>query len=154
MKIKNNKNLLAAAAILVAFLIIVWFSDSIHGGEKTYEIRPEIAIPEYRTDAARAIDAYERMMDRFMDMTERNFMDVNTDTRRIAEKLNSIDCKLAELCTRTAKIEKMLAVQKSKKSSVMLKAKIHQPTEKTCSQKKHDLLNSTKSQATTSPPQE
>ena len=63
---RTNRNLLIVAAVVICSVLSVWFSTSIQGGSKTYEIRPQIAIPEYRTDAARAIDSYERMMELYM----------------------------------------------------------------------------------------
>ena len=48
----------------------VLFASSYSESSKVYEIHPEITVPEYKTDATRAIEAYERMMDRYMGMTE------------------------------------------------------------------------------------
>jgi len=110
---KTNRNLLAVAAGLVACLVVVWFSTSIQGVEKTYEVQPQITIPEYRTDAARAIDAYERLMERYMDLTERNLIGIRMDLKRAVEKLDSIDDKLIKLSTRMAQIEKALGIGQS-----------------------------------------
>jgi len=112
---RTNRNLLAVAAGLIACLIVVWFSTSIRGSERTYEIQPQIRMPEYRTDTARAIDAYERVMDRFMSLTEKNLTSINTDVKDIAKKLALIDCKLTDLSTRMARIEKALGIQQSVK---------------------------------------
>jgi len=90
--------------------MVVWFSRSIQGGQKTYEVRPQITIPEYRTDAARAIDAYERLMERYMDLTERNLVRIQTNLGSVVRKLDSIDSKLSELSARMARIEKALGV--------------------------------------------
>ena len=106
-----NKNLLALAAAVIFCTIVVWFSTSIQGDTKTYEVRPEIGIPEYRTDAARAIDAYERLMERYMDLTERSLLRVAGDVRDVMKKLDSIDDKLTGLCARTARIEKALGIE-------------------------------------------
>jgi hypothetical protein len=106
---KKSKHSLAVAAGLVVCLIVVWFAGSIQG--KSYEVKPEISLPEYRTDAARAIDAYERLMDRFMNLTERSLRGINTDVRGITEQLVSIDRKLSELSTRMARIEKALGIE-------------------------------------------
>ena len=111
---KTNKNLLAVAAGLVCCVMVVWFSRSIQGGEKSYEIQPRITIPEYRTDAARAIDAYERLMERYMDMTERNLTGIGTNIRGVVKKLDSIDAKLTKLSARMARIEKALGIEQPK----------------------------------------
>ena len=115
MKTKETKNLLAAGAILIACLIGVWLAGSIQGREKCYDVKPEITLPEYRTDTARAIDAYERMMDRLINLTERNLTGINTDVKDIAKKLVLIDCKLTELSTRMARIEKALGIEQVEK---------------------------------------
>jgi len=109
-----NKNLLALAAAVVCCTIVVWFSTSIQGNPKTYEVRPQVSIPEYRTDAARAIDAYERLMERYMDLTERSLLRVAGDVRDVMKKLDSIDHKLTVLCARTAKIEEALGIEQPK----------------------------------------
>ncbi len=115
MKTKESKNLLAAGAILIACLIVVWLAGPIQGSKKSYDVKPEITLPEYRTDTARAIDAYERVMDRFMDLNERSLTGINTDVKDIAKKLVLIDCKLTELSTRIARIEKALGIEQVEK---------------------------------------
>ena len=112
---RTKKNLLAVAAGLIVCVVVVWFSTSIQGSERTYEVRPEIAIPEYRTDAARAIDAYERLMERYMDLTERNLTGIGTDIRGVVKRLDSIDAKLAKLSVRMARIEKALGIEHPKR---------------------------------------
>ena len=92
---------------LLACAGLAWLSTSIQGSEKTYEIEPYI-IPEYRTDAARAIDAYEHLMERQMNLTERNLANLNAELKNITEKLASIDNKLTELSIRMTNIEKKL----------------------------------------------
>ena len=108
---RTNKNLLAVAAAVVCCAIVIWFSTSIRGSQKTYEVQPHITIPEYRTDAARAIDAYERLMERYMDLTEMNLFRVGTDVQCVVKKLDSIDYKLTELCARIVRIEKALGIE-------------------------------------------
>ncbi len=110
----RSKNLLAVAAGLAACIMVVWFSKSIQGGQKTYEVHPQITIPEYRTDAARAIDAYERLMERYMDLTERNLVRIQTNLGSVVRKLDSIDRKLTELSARMARIEKALGTGEPK----------------------------------------
>ena len=107
---KAGGNLLAVAAIAVCCLV-VWFCASIKGSPKTYEVQPWITVPEYRTEAARAMDAYERLMDRYVDLTERSLFNVSTDVREVLKKLDGVDQKLIELCTRIARIEKTLGIE-------------------------------------------
>ena len=110
----KNKNLLAVGAAVICCITMVWFSTSIQGDSKTYELRPQIAIPEYRTDAVRAIDAYERLMERYMDLTERNSIRIGADLKEIVKKLNSIDDKLTKLSARIARIKKTFGISQPK----------------------------------------
>ncbi|HIJ52523.1 MAG TPA: hypothetical protein HPP66_05140 [Planctomycetes bacterium] len=110
----RSKNLLAVAAGLAACVLVVLSSKSIQGGQKKYELRPQVTIPEYRTDAARAIDAYERLMNRYMGLTERNLIRIETNLGNIVKKLDSIDRRLTELSARMTRIEKALGAGQAK----------------------------------------
>ena len=125
----RSKKLLAVAAGLVACVLVVWSSESIQGDQEIYEVRPQISIPEYRTDAARAIDAYERLMERYMGMTERNLIGIETSLGSIVRKLDSIDRKLTELSARLAKIEKALGTDRPK-PPVKKKPQLEPPVKK------------------------
>jgi len=114
---------LVVGAGFAACVIMVWFCTSSQGSEKTYEVRPYITLPEYRTDTARAIDAYERVMERFMTLAEKNLGRIDTDVQGITKKLNSIDRKLTELSTRMAGIEKALGIERPKKAGEKCRAK-------------------------------
>ncbi len=110
----TNKNLLAVGVVVVCCITVVWFSTSIQGGLKTYELRPQISLPEYKTDAVRAIDASERLMERYMDLTERNSTMIGTDIKEVMKKLDSINDKLTELSARIARIEKTFGIEQPK----------------------------------------
>jgi len=110
----TNKNLLAVGAVVVCCITVVWFSTSIQGVPKTYELRPQISIPEYRSDAVRAIDAYERLMERYMDLTERNSTRIGADLKEVMKKLDSINNKLTELSAGIARIEKTFGIEQPK----------------------------------------
>ena len=108
---KKNKSLLAIASVVVCCVIAVWFSTSIQGSQTTYELQPQIAIPEHKTDIVRVIDAYERLMERYLDLIERNSALVGVDIRNIAVRLDSIDGRLAELSDRAERIEEALGIK-------------------------------------------
>jgi hypothetical protein len=112
---KTRKNLLVVTAGLACCIVVVWLSTLSEGGEKTYELRPEVMLPEYRTDTARAIDAYERLMERYMDLTEMNMVRIGMDVQAFGRKLDSIDSKLVELLTRISRIERALGIEEPKK---------------------------------------
>jgi hypothetical protein len=110
-----SKNVLAVAAAVVICVVAVWFSTSIQGSQKTYELEPRLTIPTYKTDVARVVDAYERLMERYMDLTDRNLAGISTELKAAAKKLDSIDSKLTELSTRTVRIEKALGIEQTTK---------------------------------------
>ncbi|MHC4640047.1 MAG: hypothetical protein ACYS32_00280 [Planctomycetota bacterium] len=110
----RTRSLLTVATGVVVCLIVIWLSKTIQGGEKTYEIQPHITIPEYRPDAARAIGAYERLMDRYMGMTERNLIRIEREMGSAIRKLDSIDSKLRDLSARMARIEKAVGTGAAK----------------------------------------
>ncbi len=108
---KNLVRLWRIVAAIACCLIVIWLSTSIEGSQKTYEVEPQITNLQYRTDAARAIDAYERLMERYMSLTERNLFSLGTDIRDVIRKMDSIDDKLTQLCTRIARLEKALGIE-------------------------------------------
>ena len=111
---KTNRNTLAILVVIIVCSVLVWLSASIEGSQKTYEIHPNIAMPEYKTDLARVMDAYERLMERYLDLTERNQSMVGADLKYVVTTLDSIDGRLAEFSARIARIETALGIEQSK----------------------------------------
>ena len=112
---KRNKTLWAGAAVIICIVIAIVFSGSLQGGQNTYEVRPNLSIPEYKTDTVRAIEAYERLMDRYMDLTGSHITTSGMDLRNIVTRLDSIDARLTELDSRLMKIEQVLVTDKANK---------------------------------------
>jgi len=110
----TNKNLLAAAALVVCCITVIWFSSITQGTTTTYEVRPRISLPEYKTDTVQAIDAYERVMERYMNMTERSSTRIDSDLKEVIKKLDSINDKLTKLSFRIARIEKTFGIEEFK----------------------------------------
>jgi len=113
---KTNRNTLAVLVVIIACSVLVWLSASIEGSQKTYEIQPHLTIPEYKTDLARVMDSYERLMERYMDLTQQNQSMVGTDLKYVVTTLDSIDGRLAELSARIARIETALGIEQPKSS--------------------------------------
>ena len=120
MRMDTNKRLWVVIVGVVVGFVLIWLSTSTHGGEKTYEINTH-TLPEYRSDTARAIDAYERMMHLFMNMTDRNFGKVGADVKEISSKLDAIDNKLTQLSLRIAGIETALNIDQNPPKTVSAK---------------------------------
>jgi len=109
---RTKKRLLAVIAAVVGCFVVVWLSTSIQGGQKTYELEPRLSIPEYRTDTVRIMDAYERLMERYMALTESNSSMTGMDIKTALTKLDSIDARLTELSARMMRIEAALGIKK------------------------------------------
>jgi hypothetical protein len=107
---KQNKYLPAMGAVTVVCLIAAAVSTAIPGNGKKYDIDTVVDIPGYQTDAARAIDAYERMMDRYMDLSEKLLSKMSGDSQTVSTKLDSLDSRLADISTRLARIEGALGI--------------------------------------------
>ncbi len=108
---KSTRRYYVVVTVVLLVTAALWLSTSVAQTRKRYEIETQVyATPEYRTDATRAIDAYERVMERYMDSSERNFVGLATDLRAIAIQLNALDAKLTKLDTRMDRIERHLGV--------------------------------------------
>ena len=115
---KTNKSTLAILVAIIVCSVLVWLSASIEGSQKTYEIHPNIAMPGHKTDLARVMDAYERLMERYMDLTQQNQSIVGADLKYVVTTLDSIDGRLAEFSARIARIETALGIEKPKSPSI------------------------------------
>ena len=105
--------LFLAGAVLTCVLAAAWSLTPVQGEQRTYEVQPQINLPEYGTDIVLAIDAYERLMDRYMGMTERVFAKIDTDVHDVSKKLDSINYELTRLTDRIEGIENALKMRRS-----------------------------------------
>ena len=118
---KRNRYLLVTGAVVLVCLIAAAVSTAIPDNGKKYEIDTVVDVPGYKTDAARAIDAYERLMDKYMDLSEKIVLKIGGDSQAVSTKLDSLDSRLADISTRLARIEKALGVDPN--SEVITKQK-------------------------------
>ena len=111
---RTKKNLLAVAAVLIACGGAIWFSTSIQGGEITYEIHPEVAVPYGYTptiDTHRLIDLVERLTAQNQQAIQERLSKLNKNLKGAVKKLDAIHAGLAELSERMARIEKALGIE-------------------------------------------
>jgi hypothetical protein len=123
---KTPKGALKAAVVVLCLCGgIVWVGSRTDAADKVYEIRPEATLGAYRSDSTRMMDAYERLMDRYMSLVEGNLSNMGTDVGEVIKKLNSIERKIDNLGTRIGRIEKALNIPppKPKKKAASQKSK-------------------------------
>lgn len=108
---KSKRRFYIVLATVVLIMVVFWLSTSIGQSRRRYEVEAQVySTPEYRTDTTRAIEAYERVMERYMDVTERNFTEVSGDIRTVVAMLDAIDTKLTRLDMRLERIERHLGI--------------------------------------------
>jgi hypothetical protein len=108
---KARRSLFALLVGLGCCAVLAGLSTSTAGRDVIYEVRPQIDVPQYPSHATSTIDAYERLMDRYMDLTGSNLARVGTDMQSVINKLDSIDRKLTRLSARMGRIEKALGLK-------------------------------------------
>ena len=103
----NRKRRLYTAAMIV----VLSLSTSIGQGRRSYEVETQVySVPGYQSDASRAITAYERLMERHMDLTERTLNAIAVDMQAIAARLEAVDAGMTQLDLRLARIERHLGI--------------------------------------------
>lgn len=116
MKTKKKTGLLAICVFFVVCLSAMCLSTSQHGGEKRYEVRPEITLPESQTDVSRVIDAYERLINNYIKPTEDSLINIRSEVRDVSQRLDSIEDKISELSAQLERIEKKLGIEQPPKA--------------------------------------
>lgn len=108
--ISSNRIYRIVVAVVVG-LVVLGLSTSIGRDRKNYEVETQVyGVPVAQSDAARAIDAYERVMDRHMDLMERNLTEFAADLKVLTVKVDAVDAKLTQLDQRLARIERHLGI--------------------------------------------
>ena len=131
MKTMQNRKLVATLLVVVVSLAVISFVTSIQAAQKKYELRPDISIPYPRTEASRVVDSYERMIERFMEMTDRNLSGVGSDVKSVQKELSLMNIRLLDISMRIEAIEKTLAAgtsgKKAEKKSDIKESKVPIP---------------------------
>ena len=122
---KAKKNLFGIGLFVLCVVMLAGGAMSLFGEEgKTYEIHPEIAVGPYQSETIRIMNAYERLMDRYMNLVEVNLQEMSRGNQVTVKKLESIEVKLDALGMRMGRIEKALGIEPAKTTPV-------QPTTRT-----------------------
>jgi peptidoglycan hydrolase CwlO-like protein len=91
--------------ILTLFVSIVCFAPTAEKN-KTYEIETA-TMGEYKTDASRAIEAYERLMDKYMSLNETYLANMSKEISVLSAKVDGINQQLAQISEKLDRIQEM-----------------------------------------------
>lgn len=73
----RKRNLLIITAALTLCLTVTWFTTSIHGTETIRNPHPDPLVSQNQIDTARMVEAYEKLMERYIDITENQISDLS-----------------------------------------------------------------------------
>ncbi|MBP7049998.1 MAG: hypothetical protein KBE65_03195 [Phycisphaerae bacterium] len=108
---KRSHMVYRIAGGIVVFVIVLGWSASPGRDRKTYEVETRVySVDQTPSDATRAINANERLMERYMDMTERQFTDLAADLKVLAVKIDAVDARLTQMDQRLERIERHLGI--------------------------------------------
>jgi len=108
---KRSRTVYRIAGGIVVCMILLGLSTTTGRDRSGYEVEAHVyGVAPAQSDAARAINANERLMERYMDMTERQLFDLAGEIKVLTLKIDSVDAKLTQLDQRLARIEKRLGV--------------------------------------------
>ena len=128
---KVKKNLFGTGLLALCVVMIAGGAMTLFGAEdKTYEIHPEIAMGPYQSETMHVMGAYERLMERYMNLVEGNLRDMSQGNQAALKKLESIEAKLDALSWRMSRIEKELGIEPPKTTPVRPKTRTTRPPNK------------------------
>jgi hypothetical protein len=107
---KQNRYLLVTGVVTVVCLIAAAVSTAIPDRRSNYGVDVTYNVPEYKTEAVQALEAYQNLMSRYMDLSEKLVLQMDGDCQTIFAKLDSLDSRLADISTRLTRIEKALGI--------------------------------------------
>jgi hypothetical protein len=108
---KRSHTVYRIAGGIAACMIVLGLSTSTGRDRRDYEVEARVyGVPPAQSDAARAINANERLMERYMDMTERHLIDLAADLKVLTVRIDAVDARLSQLDQRLARIERHLGV--------------------------------------------
>jgi transcription initiation factor IIF auxiliary subunit len=84
--IRNHKTLIGVGTVLIAGWITVSYA-----AERSVEI---YATPEYKSDTARMVEAYERLSTQYLSLVQQNLSQMNQTDQQILTKLAEIEKKI------------------------------------------------------------
>ncbi len=107
--ISQNMKKLAGVLACVALL---W---SLAGaqGNKTYRVHSQIPESVFKSDSVRALETYERMVDRVLELNRRQLDTADLNIKEVSKQLNRVEAKLDQLLNRSLVAEYALGIPRA-----------------------------------------
>lgn len=122
---KTRRNFAFLSIILLACAAFFWLAASF-GVEKEIEVQT-YSLPEYRSDTARAIDAYQQMINRMLDDNQQNWANLQQQLNTINAKLDRIQSDIDGISQKISRIEKKMGIEENPDENQPVPKELHQP---------------------------
>ncbi|MFA5422782.1 MAG: hypothetical protein WC374_02885 [Phycisphaerae bacterium] len=122
---KTRRNFAFLSVILLACAAFFWLATS-HGVEKEIEVQT-YSLPEYRSDTARAIDAYQQMINRMLDDNQQNWANLQQQLNTINAKLDKIQGDIDGISRQIGRIEEKMGIEDKPEENQPSPGELQQP---------------------------
>ena len=93
----QTRTTLFTVVVALFILVTAMGGPEVLDAQSRVEVRPTVTTPQYQSDAARAISAYERLMERYMNLTEANLIGMQVENRDMAHRMMQLEATLARI---------------------------------------------------------
>ncbi len=105
----TTQNIKKLAGVL-GCVVLLWSLTGAQGARKTYEIHSQIPESVFKSDSARALDTYERIVDRALDLNRRQLDMMDQNIREMSKQLTRVESKLDRLLNSSLSTERALDI--------------------------------------------
>ncbi len=114
--------------VILGCVVLLWALTGAQGAKgKTYEIHPQIPESVFKSDSVKALEAYERMVDRVLAINSRQLDSMEISIKSMSTQLNRVEMKLDMLLNRTLLIENALGISNLNAKNTCKKASVADP---------------------------
>jgi hypothetical protein len=96
------------AGVLVCVVLLWSFAGA--QGSKGYRIHSQIPESVFKSDSERALDTYERMVDRALELNKRQLDVMDLNIKEVSKQLTRVEAKLDQLLNRSLLAEYALGI--------------------------------------------
>ena len=114
--------------VILGCVVLLWALTGAQGAKgRTYEIHPQIPESVFKSDSVKALEAYERMVDRVLAINSRQLDTMELNIKSMSTQLNRVEMKLDRLLNRTLLIENAVGISKLNAKNTYKKALVRDP---------------------------